>query len=124
MYHTARHAAADKKKNLDKDKPNHYTHKNWKDDVEKSQDILGNELRQSQGASMDQERYQQLLSFLYHHARSEPGPPSKNLTFQDRLINSQVSPEMGVTPAPHEDLEDEEDIAEQEMEQEEQQTSS
>ena len=73
---------------------------------------------------MDQERYQHLLSFMYCHAGSEPGRPPKNLTFQDRLVNPQVSPEMRNALAPYEDLEEEDDIAEQEMEQEEQQTSS
>ncbi|KAG0042938.1 hypothetical protein BGZ89_006699, partial [Linnemannia elongata] len=108
-YHTACHAAADKKKNLDKDKPNRYTHKSWKDDVGKSQSILGNELRQSQDASMDQERARTSLQ--------EPDFPGPTGQFTGLTQN-------GGCPAPYEDLEDEDDIADQEMEQEKQRTSS
>ncbi|KAK3829687.1 MAG: hypothetical protein J3R72DRAFT_262861 [Linnemannia gamsii] len=117
-YYTARCAAADNKTLDQKDKPKPpYTRKAWKDDVERSQDIFGKELRQSQGGTMDEERYRHLMSFQYRHAESEPGRPPENLTFQDRLTRSQASLETTGILAPHEDLDEEDDRAEQEKEQ-------
>ncbi|KAK3840225.1 MAG: hypothetical protein JOS17DRAFT_10530 [Linnemannia elongata] len=119
-YHTARQAAANKK-TLDKeDTPkNRYTRKAWKDDVEKSQDTIGKELRKAQGGSMDQSHYRYLMSSLHRHAMSEPGRPPENLSFQDRLARTQVSPETTGTPGPFDDQDENEDRAEQEKEQEE-----
>jgi hypothetical protein len=124
-YYTTRRAAADKKKLDKKDKPgSRYTRKQWKDDVEKSQNIFGRELRQSPDGFVDEDRYNQLMSFFYHHASSEPKGAPGNLSFEDRLSRPQLA--LGMTSAlpPHDDLDEDDDTAEQEQEHEERQRAS
>lgn len=107
-----------KEKNLEKmnQSATRYSRKAWKGEVERSQNILGRELQQTQSEDMDLERFQHLLSFQRRHAKSEPERIKGNLSFQDRLTRQQCSHET-TTPAPHEDLDEASDQAEQEQEQ-------